>query len=172
MPPILIPPRGKVDFQTLSPALPSNSNQPSETHTARERRTGRERDTGRNAAREKEQQERGRESTFWCVCCCETSCVMIRVITAAVAQTHYGTRCSSSHLGRTRHPRYHIHSRHQHCDTHRQGEAAGGRRRGRRGSASVCVCVRSTAGTAAHQHANKIDLNSSINHNNHCRCPF
>jgi hypothetical protein len=75
-------------------------------------------------------------------------------------------------LGRTRHTRYHIHSRHQHCDTHRQGEAAGGRRRGRRGSASVCACVRSTAGTAAHKHANKIDLNSSINHNNHCRCPF
>ena len=44
-------------FELWSPALPSNSNQPSETHTARERRTGRERHTGRNGAREKEQQE-------------------------------------------------------------------------------------------------------------------
>ena len=126
-------------FELWSPALPSNSNQPSETHTARERRTGRERHTGRNGARKGA--AAGGESTFRGICCCETSGIMFRVITVvAAAQTPYGIRCSSSNLGRSRHARHHIHSRHQHCDTHRQGEAAGGRRRGRRGQ-QVCAHV-------------------------------
>ena len=172
MPPILIPPRGKVDFSNFGPLpCPATLTSPAR-HTQREKGAQEEKGTLEEMEREKRSSSR-RGSTFRGVCCCETSGIVIRVITeAAVAQPHYGIRCSASNLGRSRHTRYHIHSRHQHCDTHRQGEAAGGRWRGRRGSASVCACVRSTAGTAAHKHANKIDLNSSINHNNHCRCPF